>query len=222
MSQLIKAVLVGPSQSGKSSILNRLIGNGFFEGYIATIGADFATKDTSIGNTIQIWDTAGQERFQSISLSFYRGASLFCFVYDLGDADSVRELSDMVDTAVGQVDVNTCAAIFIGNKSDGNWAVTESSLRPMMDKFTRVASCTVSAKTNQGIDELGDLMANMGAEALGTTSISNTQNTLLDGNTFTDTQFYENERHETKSGTVLGLFLVNPILGAIVFLENNW
>lgn len=42
----------------------------------------------------QIWDTAGQERFQSLGVSFYRGADCCVLVYDV----NVLRSFDTLDT----------------------------------------------------------------------------------------------------------------------------
>ena len=47
---------------GKSSLLGRYTKGEFTHRYVATIGADFTTKDVHIDKkriTLQIWDTAG-------------------------------------------------------------------------------------------------------------------------------------------------------------------
>lgn len=40
----------------------------------------------------QIWDTAGRERFQSLGVSFYRGADCVLLVYDVTSRNSFRNL----------------------------------------------------------------------------------------------------------------------------------
>ena len=57
---LLKMILIGDSGVGKSSLMNQFIEKTFTAQYKATIGADFLTKEVSIGGvatTLQIWDT---------------------------------------------------------------------------------------------------------------------------------------------------------------------
>ena len=73
---LLKIIVLGASNVGKSSLLRRYTTDKFSETRRPTIGADFSTKKLVIDGTdviIQIWDTAGQERFhQGIRYIFLR------------------------------------------------------------------------------------------------------------------------------------------------------
>ncbi|CAF2745960.1 unnamed protein product [Rotaria sp. Silwood2] len=74
---LLKIIILGDSGVGKTSLMNQFVLHKFSNDYKATIGANFLTKEVQIDNrlvTMQIWDTAGQERFQSLGVSYYRGA----------------------------------------------------------------------------------------------------------------------------------------------------
>jgi len=93
---LLKIIILGESGVGKTALLHKYVMNKFIEEHKATIGADFLTKDISIGDkliTLQIWDTAGQERFQSLGNAFYRGADACVLVYDL----TKKETFDKID-----------------------------------------------------------------------------------------------------------------------------
>ena len=59
---LYKIVLIGESNTGKTSMLVRFADSVFTENYLCTIGVDFKIKTLKIDNKIikmQIWDTAG-------------------------------------------------------------------------------------------------------------------------------------------------------------------
>ena len=76
--ELIKVLIIGDSGVGKSCLLLRYTDNTFTDSFISTIGVDFKTKIVDINGKkikMECWDTAGQERFQTITASYYRGAS---------------------------------------------------------------------------------------------------------------------------------------------------
>lgn len=59
---LYKIVLIGESNTGKTSMLVRFADNIFTENYLCTIGVDFKIKTLKVDHKIiklQIWDTAG-------------------------------------------------------------------------------------------------------------------------------------------------------------------
>ncbi|KRW99458.1 P-loop containing nucleoside triphosphate hydrolase [Pseudocohnilembus persalinus] len=87
-----------------------------------TVGVDYMTSTQTIDNriiTLQIWDTAGQETFQSVCSSFYRGADVVVFVFDITNQESFENLNkwkqEYLD-AVGESDLGYF--MVVGNKID--------------------------------------------------------------------------------------------------------
>ena len=94
---LYKIVLIGDSNTGKTSMLVRFADSIFTENYLCTIGVDFKIKTLKVDQKVlklQIWDTAGQERFRSISHAYYRNSHGCVAVYDISNRasfDSIEE-----------------------------------------------------------------------------------------------------------------------------------
>ena len=82
-----KMIIIGPPGVGKSCLLNRFTKDEFREGYTATLGVEFFSKDIYIDEETcikaQIWDTAGQESFRSIIKAFYRSSAAVFLVYSI-------------------------------------------------------------------------------------------------------------------------------------------
>ena len=76
----LKVVLLGPYDSGKTSLMRTLVRgpDGFDPRPTSTIGVDFMTKVKTRPNgdlvTLMVWDSAGAEKYACVSPVFLRGA----------------------------------------------------------------------------------------------------------------------------------------------------
>jgi len=122
---IYKIIVLGDSDVGKTSILNRCINDNFSMIYRATIGADFFTKDILLqdGNHInlQIWDTAGNEKFHSLGSAFYRGTNGCVLVFDITNSKSFYNLQNWYDEFLltsNPSNVKDFPFVLLGNKID--------------------------------------------------------------------------------------------------------
>eukprot|EP00483_Globobulimina_turgida_P000667 UN00667 len=121
---LLKIIILGESGVGKTALLHKYVMNKFIEEHKATIGADFLTKDITIGDkliTLQIWDTAGQERFQSLGNAFYRGADCCVLVYDMTNQQTFQKIDEWKTNFLEQSGTETpdkFPFLLLGNKYD--------------------------------------------------------------------------------------------------------
>ena len=117
---LLKYIIIGDSNVGKSNLLLRYIDNTFNEEYKLTIGVEFGEKTIEVKNKkykIQIWDTAGQENFRSITRTYYKNSVCALVVYDI----TRRETFDNVINWIEDCKMNSPKTIYIvlvGNKCD--------------------------------------------------------------------------------------------------------
>lgn len=136
MYKIIKVVLCGSTGVGKTSLLKRAA-NDRCEPYSdvqhSTIGVEFKmvhliSKKTSNSIRFQIWDTAGQERFRAISRTYFRGAHILLFVYDVTRHESLEAVRQWLNDAeweknektgeYGCVHTRHAIAFLVGNKCD--------------------------------------------------------------------------------------------------------
>jgi len=121
---MVKLLLIGDDQTGKSALLHRWVYDKYNENYQPTTGADFLAKEVMVDNkkaTVQIWDTSGQERFRSLGIAFYRGADACVIVCDFSRGVTVDHLEKWREEfiAVGKPkDPLRFPFCVIGNKSD--------------------------------------------------------------------------------------------------------
>lgn len=92
---MIRLIMVGDSEVGKTSLITRFTDEVFKAEHIATIGIDFRVKTLVIDGKnvkLQIWDTAGQERFRTITQSYYKGAQGVVLCYDCTNEKSFENV----------------------------------------------------------------------------------------------------------------------------------
>ncbi|XP_078272666.1 EF-hand calcium-binding domain-containing protein 4B-like [Rhinoraja longicauda] len=135
--RLFKVILIGNSSVGKSSLLRRFCGDGFYPGICATVGIDYCVKTMNVDGSVlalQLWDTAGQERFHSVTKQFLRKTDGVVLVYDITAAASfhaVRHWLQSVQEGAGP-DV---VILLLANKTD-----LESERRIATEEGQRVAT----------------------------------------------------------------------------------
>jgi len=163
---LLKAVLLGESGVGKTSLMKQYVEKKFSLQFKATIGADFLSKKVQLDDKIvslQIWDTAGQERFKSLGSAFYRGADCCVLVYDVTQPSTFEALQHWRDEFIKQANIPeplNFPFIVIGNKIDDEEmrAVSEKSVKEWCSSMKTTTKpegipyFEVSAKANLNVD----------------------------------------------------------------------
>eukprot|EP01119_Soliformovum_irregulare_P019917 TRINITY_DN6397_c0_g1_i2.p1 TRINITY_DN6397_c0_g1~~TRINITY_DN6397_c0_g1_i2.p1 ORF type:complete len:220 (+),score=42.84 TRINITY_DN6397_c0_g1_i2:837-1496(+) len=161
---LLKAIILGDSGVGKTSLLERYITNKFSLLYKATIGADFMTKEVELSQskvvTLQLWDTAGQERFQSLGTSFYRGADACILVFDVTSKETFEDLKLWRNEFVNQAGIHPSEAesfpfVVLGNKVDRDQerAVTTKMAETWCNQTGSMPYMEVSAKDATNVQQ---------------------------------------------------------------------
>ena len=95
---MIKLLVIGDVNVGKTQIIHRFTQNKFDDNYKPTIGSDFSLKILNIdGNEmrIQIWDMMGSDRsVMNINNLFVKGASGALVVADITDRLSIESAAE--------------------------------------------------------------------------------------------------------------------------------
>lgn len=86
-----QVVFIGETNTGKTSLINRLVNGTFDSEYKTTLNAPQITyKGNKI--TFQITDTPGQEKFRGLNKFYIKKAKIICLVYDITNRSSFDEL----------------------------------------------------------------------------------------------------------------------------------
>ncbi|KAH0793723.1 small GTP-binding protein [Histomonas meleagridis] len=118
-----KIVFLGPSNAGKTSIIERFCSNVFNFDTLSTIGAQFFTKSIEVNNelvNLYIWDTAGDERFESMQTSYIRGANGLVLAYDLANPNynNLKKMLQLFRDEVKAELPEKLPVMVLGNKLD--------------------------------------------------------------------------------------------------------
>lgn len=150
-----KIVIIGDSDVGKTSIIQRYDQQTFDVEMTPTVGASFLSKTVSTSNgpvVLNIWDTAGQERYRSLFPMYGRGARAAILCYDVSSMASFESLSSWLEE-LQKLCSPDCLLFVVGNKIDLESAVPQ----PMATQWANEhnAQCLfTSARAGEGIVEL--------------------------------------------------------------------
>ena len=118
----IKAILLGESGVGKTSLIKVITGHQFSHSYEPTLTNYYVEKNFSINDKIykiKIWDTIGQEKFRTLTKLFYKDSRIVIFVYDKSSKNTFTELIKYWINEVREtLDNNKYVIGIVGNKDD--------------------------------------------------------------------------------------------------------
>lgn len=159
-----KILLLGPPMVGKTSLMYRYVNNEFSEQYIASLGAQFLTKEINVASgtnhsekiKLIIWDIMGQSNpaFEDLRTTFYRGADGAILLFDLTRKDSLDKLSEW-HAQVKKIIDKELPVLLIGNKLDLINDSEASNIRENAQKLANSIDSTyieTSAKTGANVD----------------------------------------------------------------------
>jgi small GTP-binding protein len=149
-----KICLYGSFAVGKTSLAARFVRSIFSDRYLTTVGVKIDKKVVRAGDrdvNLVIWDLHGEDDFQSVRMSYFRGASGYLLVADGTRRVTVEHaviLQRGAEEAVGKLPF-----VFLLNKSDltEEWEVGEDSIAELAGKGWTVLQC--SARTGRGVEE---------------------------------------------------------------------
>jgi len=166
--ETVKAVLVGESGVGKTSIISRFITDSFDPEVLSSSSAQFISKTIKLNEQtsikFDIWDTAGQEKFRSLAKIFYKDAKIIIYVYDITDKKSFDEIKNYWYKETSENFTGDVILALIGNKIDlyENEQVTDEEGKKFANQINAIFK-TTSALSNIGINWLFE---NLGKKVL--------------------------------------------------------
>jgi small GTP-binding protein len=161
-----KICLIGAFAVGKTSMVRQYVDSLFSERYHTTVGVKIDKKQVEVqGQALDliIWDLHGEDEFQSVRMSYLRGASGCIYVADgtrRATLDAAMVLRRQVEAAIGPT-----PGVLAVNKCDLTtlWEVDHQTITGIAaDNFSIL---TTSAKTGQSVEAAFATLAAMILEA---------------------------------------------------------
>lgn len=157
----VKVLVLGDPETGKTSLIKRLVHDRFHAKYKASTGVQFFLHEVNVNDQIvrlQLWDMAGHEnRVGKIAKAYYQDAFGAIVVYDVTRPttfDTVADWKKEIDDNVKLPNGDPLPVILVGNKFDLETARADEL---ELDKYCAergfVQWFDVSAKTGYRVDE---------------------------------------------------------------------
>jgi small GTP-binding protein len=158
MSRRAKVILIGATDTGKTSIIRRFVAGEFIEAHFTTPIPVQNKKNAVEGVDLAIWDTAGSEDWASMNTTVYHGSDIVIYVASYHNRETLQELSTVwVSRLNDYLDLNKVVKVLAVNKSDligtDEALVSEVDVTEAAEQLGTEAM-SVSAKQDKGIDEL--------------------------------------------------------------------
>ena len=154
---VIKVLLLGDSNVGKTSLMLRYTDDIFEENAASTIGVEFKNKKIELNGKkikLHILDTAGQEKYRSVSKNFIRSGDGIIFTFDLTEEKTFKSIKDWLITSE---EINQgFQKILVGNKLD---LPNKKINKEIVDKFyernkIKMEYFEVSAKDGKNVEQI--------------------------------------------------------------------
>eukprot|EP00056_Hartaetosiga_gracilis_P020696 m.20945 g.20945 ORF g.20945 m.20945 type:complete len:217 (-) comp8646_c0_seq1:99-749(-) len=154
-----KVIVVGPSDAGKTALMDRFVNNSFRVEKQTTVGVSFLIRSWH-NIHLAIWDTCGQEKFAPLTQFYARDAAAAIIAFDMTD----REGFDNITTWVNYLTENAkgCVKVLVGCKVDlcndapATRAVSKVEGVGKAEDIGAVAYIETSAKTGEKVESVFD------------------------------------------------------------------
>lgn len=157
----IKVIVVGNSNTGKTSFVNKWTKNVFSENYKATIVSEFGYKIFEFNTKvyrIQLWDLAGQDKSVAMTKIFCKdsnGVIILCDITDKESLENTIKWKHSIDDSVNFFDGTPLPMMLIQNKIDliNDGSLNSEDLNDFAQKKGFIMSYQTSVKEGVNINE---------------------------------------------------------------------
>ena len=159
----LSILLLGNSDTGKTSLLMKYVKNQYKESYISTVGLDTFMKDLKINEEdvrLHLMDTSGQEKFKSLAQSYYNKVDGIIFVFDVTNRESFEGIKYWLKDALSYN--KEIIYVIVGNKIDlTNIRVVDENNMKGLHIFKDIKYFETSAKENTNVEKPFEELTNL-------------------------------------------------------------
>lgn len=159
------SILISCGVTGKTNILNILIGNKYNENFIGTIGIDreiLAYEYQKHLFKLTIFENPGQERFRNIPKKYYRNVDIIIIVFDLSEEDNFNKNLTLFDDIKKNSETKKHLIYLLGNKLDKAskelLEIYRQKSKVLIDTGKIDKYFEISAKTGEGINDFSKIL----------------------------------------------------------------
>jgi small GTP-binding protein len=158
MSLTFKIIILGDQFTGKTSLLNRIASNTFYNTYSATIGIDYTNINYTTDNkdyNIILWDTSGQDKFDFLLQSYFKNITGAIIVYDITNLSSFNSVKRRIDEFRDYKKDFDLPILVVSNKIDleKNRVVQKDALKKLKHMYN-VYVLEASVRENINLDKI--------------------------------------------------------------------
>jgi internalin A len=154
-----KLIIVGEGSVGKTSLINRIVHNRYFDDEQRTEGIDVTrwTLDVDgVGTSLNIWDFGGQEIMHATHQFFLTKRSIYILVIDVRQGEEQNRIEYWLKLIQSFSDHSP--VIIVGNKTDQG--VLDIDQRGLRSKYPDIVDITsVSCESGKGIEAIRTLLS---------------------------------------------------------------
>lgn len=165
MFQTYKVIVIGNTNSGKTSIIHRFIRGDFLEAQFTIPLPIEHAKNVSNKCNLDIWDTTGAEEWQSMNSSIYHGSQAIIYLCSSDDPKSLSDLKDVWFPIVNEYlgSSQNLPSILAVNKldlPDHSKVIENDQIEEVKNEIKAFEYLEVSAKDNYNVNQLFEDIAN--------------------------------------------------------------
>ena len=165
----LKIIVIGNSNTGKTSLVNKWTKGTFTETYKATVVSEFSYKIFQHNDKfyrIQLWDLAGQDQNTCITKIFSKNAQGCLVLCDITNQDSLNDTlkwKESVDETTRFADGELLPSVLVQNKIDlveEDVVKDDAEIKKFAEENKFVGFFRTSAKMGIGIDDCMEFLIN--------------------------------------------------------------